>query len=274
MIIWEELHLLRHQIREVIEIHRRGGFKIAQWITNSREVLESIPADLRSNKWKSIDSDKDLPMEKKLGLLWIPGTYCFTFSTSSNLLEVVSGRRNPTKRDVLRIVMSLFDPLGFISNFTIRGRILLQRIWRSEIGWYDMLPGSLAEDWLKWRKGLTKLTEVKIQRWYGKMRDKAELDLHVFCKQAFSVVASSSDDVNTLLAAKARVAPLKTLSVPRLELQAAVVTVRMANSIKKGHRATVRTTTFCTDSKTIFCCIRADTGRFKQFVAHPIGEIK
>jgi hypothetical protein len=135
----------KQRIRDVIEIHRRGGFEIAQWTTNNREVLESIPADLRSNEWKSIDSDKDLPMEKTLGLLWIPGSDCFTFSASftSNLLEVVSGRRNPTKREVLQIVMSLFDPLGFISHFTIKGRILLQRIWRSEIGWDDKLPGSL-----------------------------------------------------------------------------------------------------------------------------------
>jgi hypothetical protein len=273
----------KQRIRDVIEIHRRVGFEIAHWTTNSREVLESIPADLRSNEWKSIDSDKDLPTEKTLGLLWIPGSYCFTFSTSftTNLLGVVSGQRNPTKREVLRIVMSLFDPLGFISHFTIKGRILLQRIWRSEIGWDDKLPGSLEEDWRKWTAELTKLTEVKIPRWYGNMGDKAEVDLHIFCdasEQAFSAVAyfrsKNDDDVKTsLVAVKSRVAPFKTLSIPRLELQAAVVAVRMANSIKKGHKAIVRTTTFWTDSRTVLCWIRSDAGRFKQFVAHRIGEI-
>jgi hypothetical protein len=79
----------KQRIRDVKEIHRRGGFEIAQWVTNNREVLESIQADLRSNEWKSFDSEKDLPTEKTLGLLWIPGSDCFTFSTSftSNLLE-------------------------------------------------------------------------------------------------------------------------------------------------------------------------------------------
>jgi hypothetical protein len=121
--------------------------------------------------------------------------------------------------------MSLFDPLGFISHNTIKGRILLQRILRSVIGWDDKLPGSLEEDWQKWTKALTMLTEVKIPRWYGKMGDKAEIDLHVLCdasEQAFSAVAyfrsRSYDDVKTsLVAAKSRVTPLKTLSIPRLE---------------------------------------------------------
>jgi hypothetical protein len=54
----------KQRIREVIKITRRRGFEIAQWTTNNREVLESIPADLRSSEWKSIESDKDLPTEK------------------------------------------------------------------------------------------------------------------------------------------------------------------------------------------------------------------
>jgi hypothetical protein len=181
----------------------------------------------------------------------------------------------------LRILMSLFDPLGFISHFTIKGRILLQRIWPLEIRWDDMLPGSLEEDCLKWTKELNELTKVKIPRWYGKMGDKSEVDLHVFCdarEQAFSAVAyfgsTSDDDMKTsLVKAKARVATLKTLSVPRLELRAATVAVRISNSIKKGHRATVRTTTFWTGSRTVLCWIRSDEGRFKPFVAHRIGEI-
>ena len=63
--------------------------------------------------------------------------------------EIVTGGKNPTKRDVLRVVMSVFDPLGLLGHFVMQGKILLPDIWRSGIGWDDELPTELNEKWTR-----------------------------------------------------------------------------------------------------------------------------
>jgi hypothetical protein len=76
-----------------------------------------------------------------------------------------------------------------------------------------------------------------------------------------------------LVCRKTRVAPLKQLSIPRLELQAEVLGVRLRGTIQKAHRVPVKSTTYWTDSRNVLCWERSDSGRLKQFISHRIGEI-
>jgi len=84
-----------------------------------------------------------------LGLFWRPKEDLFTFSLNFIKLkeEVMSGSRLPAKRELLAIVMSIYDVLGFLSLFTVRGKMLPQDCWRSKIGWDDELPESLRSKW-------------------------------------------------------------------------------------------------------------------------------
>lgn len=77
-----------------------------------------------------------------------------------------------------------------------------------------------------------------------------------------------------LVTARTRVAPLRTLSIPRLELQAAVLGCKLKNQILKDHERPIRKTYMWTDSRTVLCWIRTSLRRYQQFVAHRIGDIK
>jgi hypothetical protein len=88
--------------------------------------------------------------------------------------EIVSGAKRPTKREILSLLMSIFDPMGFISHFTIKAKILLQDIWRCEIGWDDELPTQFLEKWNNWIQELHCLSQVKIPRSYVENAEEAE----------------------------------------------------------------------------------------------------
>jgi len=273
----------KRKMTEVIEIHKRGGFEICSWTSSSREALDCIPAINRSDKLRDLQPEADLPSENTLGLQWDPEHDQFRFSLRlEKLRTIVDGTNIPTKRDVLRLVMSIFDPLGFLTNSTTKAKIMLQEVWRSEIGWDDPIPEPILTTWTKWLDELKGIRVVGIPRYYcGNFLSSTEIQLHLFVdasELAFAATAyfrvHSQGEVSTVfVAAKSRVAPLKPLSIPRLELQAAVMGVRLAATIKAGHTVNISKTTFWTDSRNVTCWIRSDARRFKQFIAHRVGEI-
>jgi hypothetical protein len=273
----------KKKVMDVIEIHRRGGFAICNFASSSKEVLQSIPAELRSSEIKSLEAASELPMERVLGLLWDPSVDAFTYRLNFRHVKssIIEGEEVPTKRAVLSLVMSVFDPLGFLSHFTVKAKMLLQDIWKSEIGWDDPIPNSTHSLWKRWLNDLQQIPTVSIPRCYGPEYSSAAVELHIFCdasEKAFACVCyyrimSSVGITTALVCGKARVAPLKQLSIPRLELQAAVLGVRLGETIRKAHRVPVLSTTFWTDSRNVLCWVRSDSGRFKQFISHRIGEI-
>ncbi|XP_070067083.1 uncharacterized protein [Drosophila virilis] len=77
----------------------------------------------------------------------------------------------------------------------------------------------------------------------------------------------------SLVASKTRVAPLKPVSIPRMELMAAVLGLRLAKCIQKEMSVRIHRRTFWTDSKDVLYWIRSDARKFQQFVELRIGEI-
>ncbi|XP_074038712.1 uncharacterized protein [Leptinotarsa decemlineata] len=120
-------------IKEVIFIHRQGGFELRDWVCNSKEVYRHIPEELKGDE-KLLQERNNLS-QRILGLKWIPSSDHLAFSlNSSKMKEMISKGKNLTKRQILKIVMSLYDPLGLLAHYVIRAKILLQDIWRSGIG--------------------------------------------------------------------------------------------------------------------------------------------
>ena len=179
--------------------------------------------------------------------------------------------------------MSVFNPLGFIAFFTIIGRILIQDVWRSGINWDEPLCDS---DFVKWSNWISRLPEIKkltIPRCYlssdqGVVRN----ELHVFCdasKYAFAAVAyrrivyMNGQIQVAFIAGKSKVAPLKPLSIPRLEQEAAVIGVRLAGSVQTELEVQFDQRKFWSDSQTVLQWIRSDPRLYQTFVSHRLGEI-
>ncbi|XP_035774267.1 uncharacterized protein LOC118457066 [Anopheles albimanus] len=232
--------------QEVEYIHKQGGFQLHNWLSNSPAFTSTFNHDTSAVQQKAIDGSPEPSADKILGLWWDRNTDTFGFKLNSRCKEEMLGLQNlPTKRQLLSILMSLFDPLGLIAGYLLYLKVLLQDVWRAGTGWDDPIPSELETRWNRWRNGLSLIEDLRIPRCYRLRPRSAYLNvqLHIFVdagRDGYAAVAylRFSDEKRvevSLVGAKAKVAPLKYVSVPRLELQAAVLGARLAQTIRDGH---------------------------------------
>lgn len=224
----------------------------------------------------------EMTTEKVLGMWWSTADDNFTFSLKLNRVnkDVLSGLKRPTKTDILRTLMSIFDPFGFLSSYVVYLKILLQEVWRTTKGWTDEVNDDVFDKWKKWIIILPNIENVKIPRWFS-ITSGSSVQLHIFVdasELAYASVAyfriESPDGVKvSLVSAKVKVAPKQPLSIPRMELMAAVLGVRLANTICDISNIQIESRYFWSDSNTVLCWLNADPRNYKQFVMHRIGEV-
>lgn len=270
--------------KEIRYIHQQGGFEIRNWVSNAVEVVRAMGEE-RSTKLKSLGGEVEVNAEKVLGLWWCTQEDSFTYSIALARIhkDVLTGKRRPTKREVLRTLMSVFDPLGFLAAFLVFVKMLLQEIWRSTVAWDEQITTDQHAQWLRWINVLPTISNIRVPRCYThNMPGKAtSIELHVFVdasENAYAAVGyfriSAGEHVQcALVAAKTKVAPIQPMSIPRLELQAAMLGARLANSITQGHSIEINRQILWSDSKTVLCWLRADPKKFRQFVSFRVGEI-
>lgn len=95
------------------------------------------------------------------------------------VIDIMTGARNPTKREVLRVVMMVFDPLGLIAFVVVFAEILLRDIWKSGIGLDEPISNLLLNRWMKWMNILPQLRNIRIPRCYS-LHGYQQLKLHTF----------------------------------------------------------------------------------------------
>lgn len=132
-----------------------------------------------------------------------------------------------SKREVLSLTQAIFDPLGLLTPVVLTAKMLLQEIWAVKTDWDAPLPENLTNKFLKWYENLHTLANLKLSRRivFG---DKIFWSLHVFCdasQHAYVTVIflrceHEGKIVVNFVAAKSRVAPIKRMTIPRLELLA------------------------------------------------------
>ncbi|XP_058840554.1 uncharacterized protein LOC131696047 [Topomyia yanbarensis] len=219
--------------------------------------------------------------------MWIPNEDVFVFTAQfrADLRPLLIGDNIPTKRQVLQVVMSLFDPLGIIANFTIHGKILIQDLWRSGIEWDDPIRDADFASWRRWVRMTQDLDRVKIPRCYFPEYDPRSyqsLQLHVFvdaselaycCVAYFRIVDGNGSGRCSLVASKAKVTPLRPQTIPKNELNAAVMGVRLFKTIADAHNLPIQKRFIWTDSTTVLSWLRADPRKYRPYVAFRIAEI-
>ncbi|XP_050309972.1 uncharacterized protein LOC126745954 [Anthonomus grandis grandis] len=188
--------------------------------------------------------------------------------------------RPVTKRFMLSLTQRVFDPIGFTCPATLYPKILLQQTWEKSMGWDIPVEEEMAHNFRLWIKELPFLMEIKIPRWV-ECDDARQLSIHTFCdasKSAFSAavflrgIGHNGRVFVHLLTAKSRVAPLKKLSIPRLELMAAVIGVRLFNSVKRNLKINAEAF-FWTDSSTTLFWIQHEE-EWATFVWNRVEEIR
>ncbi|XP_075738883.1 uncharacterized protein LOC142784399 [Rhipicephalus microplus] len=149
----------------------------------------------------------------------------------------------------------MYDPLWFLSSFTVRAKIFLQDLWKENLGWDDTMPMKLSAVGKKLSKEVAMLHEISIPRFIEAGSEGAyqEAELHIISDasgSAYGAVAylrtvDSSGTVHTiLLMAKTRVAPLKTITLARLELFSALLAAHLYAYIIKNCNLGIGEVTF------------------------------
>ncbi|XP_037816930.1 uncharacterized protein LOC119607192 [Lucilia sericata] len=193
----------------------------------------------------------------------------------------MDGTRVPTKRELLKIAMAVFDPYGLVADFLLYSKILIQKAWKLQIGWDDPIPHELYKKWKVWWNELKNISRFKVPRCLSQNLFCANIQLHVFVdasQDAFAAVCyfriqHENECKVAFVMGKIRCAPLKLMSIPRLELQAAVLGVRMSRIIQQNHEVCISSIHFWSDSQTVIQWINSTERRFKAFVSHRIAEI-
>jgi len=266
-----------HLVGELSELLSRGGFHLTKWICNDREVLKMVVEPERAKVVKGLDLTCDkLPTERALGLVWDVETDTFGFSA-------VVRDRPPTRRGILSIVSSVYDPLGLLSPSILPAKAIVQELCRRNIGWDEMIPTDLLFRWSRWQEQLPKVEELKVMRCVKPPGiSDAAFTLHHFCdaSEVGYGVASylRSDDFRgncscSLLIARSRLAPIKTITIPRLELSAAALAVQLDKLIRAELDVKLCRSWFWTDSSIVLSYIKNVDKRFKTFVANRVAII-
>ncbi|XP_062557274.1 uncharacterized protein LOC134222147 [Armigeres subalbatus] len=267
--------------QQVKHIHTHAGFEMRNWISNAKTVQSTLTEG--TNEEKNLSIGEESTTEKILGMWWNKSSDCFTYKVSARYdEELLAGNKRPTKREVLRTLMMVFDPLGFIAHLLMFLKVLLQEIWRTSVEWDDPIEDAQFDKWLLWLLVFPKIGSLEIPRCYRSQTSlEADVEMHTFVDASengfAAVVYLRFQEENVIecafIGAKTRVAPLKFLSIPRSELQAALLGSRLSDTILSSLTIKISKRFFWTDSRDVLCWLRSDHRRYSQFVAFRVSEI-
>lgn len=262
-----EMDLLKAQA-EVSKLLATGGFELAKWATNSKMLSNRI-----------INTDLDVPLEcGLLGMKW--NTITDSLRLKTDAIGLVSAVL--TKRVVISAISKVYDPSGLVLPVIVTGKILQQNIWRvNNLGWDDELPRELKAQWTAFECNLKQLGQIEVPRWLG-MCPEDDLELHIFCdasELAMGVVAhlvsrSANRVAANIITSRSKVAPLKKLTIPCLELSAAVMGAKLAPFIQRAFKLSSLQTYFWTDSQIVIHWLNRVPHSLEPFVANRVSVIQ
>ena len=256
-----------------------GGFRLNQWTSCSSTILETIPEEERDKSVVALDLNREeLPTERALGIYWSMAADEFTFKTDMK-------DKPRTRRGALSIVASLYDPLGFVAPFTLLGKGILQDMCRRNASWDEVMTEEEGRRWDQWCEQFQHLDGFRLRRCYVP-EDFGEVvthQLHHFADASdFGYgVTTYLRSVNTdgrvfcaLVVARARVAPLKKPTVPRLELTAASVAAQLDDKLRAELDIPLIDSVFWSDSTTVLKYLRNTVARYQTFVSNRVNLIR
>ncbi|KAK3731637.1 hypothetical protein QZH41_007310 [Actinostola sp. cb2023] len=266
-------------IKDTKALCEKGGFRLHKFISNSKEVIETIPQPERADGIKNLDMDKDnLTIERALGVQWCVESDTLQF-------RIVLKDRPFTRRGILATVSSVFDPLGLVAPVILLGKRILQSLCHDGVDWDERIPDTLRPTWERWRTELHALSALNIDRCYKPRNFKTvkSAELHHFSDASndgygqcsYLRLVDVENQVHcSLVMSKSRVTPRKPITIPRLELSAALVSVKVSQLLRNEMNRLNPSELFWTDSKVVLGYINNEARRFHIFVANRVQQIR
>ena len=239
--------------QELSTLLQTAGFTLRKWASNNSAFLDTIPSELQETQQTlSLDNEDGVTT---LGLLWNPSADLLQVKSSTTRVQLTDSIQS-TKRKVLATTASIFDPLGLLSPAVIVYKIFLQKLWQDKLPWDEPLPSQLQQQWNHLHQTSPQLSRIKINRKVIRPR-ATNLQLHGFCDSSERAYGAClfirSTDVNNktsseLLCSTSKVAPLKQLTIPSLELCAATLLSKLYKKATHALNITIDQSYLWTDS--------------------------
>ncbi len=261
--------------KDMMALLKCGGFELRKWASNHPQLLSSLsPEECQI----PVSFDREEPLSiKVLGLQWDPSSDKMFFACEPS-------DKPCTKRNILSEIARIFDPLGFLSPVSFCAKHLMQRLWLSKTGWDEPVEQSIQNRWSQIQSELPGLAKILFPR-YVFSQNILRCQLHGFSDASelgyaaavYLRIESPEGVIQTsLIIGKARVAPLKSQSVPRLELLGATLLSNLLQFVMESYTklAIIDEVFAYTDSQVVLAWIASSPHRWKSFVANRVSHIQ
>ncbi|XP_068987526.1 uncharacterized protein [Bombus flavifrons] len=264
-----EARSLRTELTELLKL---AGLNIRKWASNDRKLLRELSEQDINDKLLLGESQTF----KTLGVVWNSFDDSILYSVKINPTA-----SRITKRTISSEIAKIYDLLGLLAP-VIDAKMLLQRLWTLKIDWDESLPADLHTEWSKYYAQLRLLNNVRFPR-KTIIKAAAEIELHGFCDETeraygacvyLRTIIPDGHVWTRLLTAKSKVAPLKSQSIPRLELSGALLLTALATTVLQALPSNISRTVYWTDSTTVLHWINTSPHTLKTFVANRVTEIQ
>ena len=270
----DEAVLLQRQLQDLFS---HGGFLLRKWNSSEPAILANLPPELKLSQPVQSMPDPDY-YTKTLGIEWNSQTDHFRlavaeFPPSSDI----------TKRSLVSDIAKTFDVLGWFSPSTIKVKMLLQRLWELKVDWDEAVPATIRDIWAQWRSELPLIASKHIPRCYfSKDSTITHTELHGFSDASelaygavvyLRMVDSTGNVQISLVASKTKVAPIKRLTIPRLELCGAYLLAQLLHHIQQVFELPLSSVYAWTDSTIVLSWLLGNPRRFKTYVGNRISYI-
>ncbi|XP_057338496.1 uncharacterized protein LOC130676359 [Microplitis mediator] len=249
-----------------------GCFPLAKWKSNHPQ-FSKISSSLSPEDSHSFSDN----ISKILGLSWNCQEDVLTFTgKTSQTLSI-------TKRTITSEAAQLFDPLGLISPVIVKAKIIIQDLWLQKVDWDDSLSPELVHRWKTFRDELPQLSHLRIPRWINLIPNSSSIEIHGFSDASqvamsaviyLRVCQPGEQTIISLICSKTKVAPLKRLTIPRLELSAALLLSKLASHVSFTLQLSRVPTYLWTDSSTTLAWVTSEPTRWKEFVKNRVEAIQ
>uniref|UniRef100_A0A8D8M273 Integrase catalytic domain-containing protein n=1 Tax=Cacopsylla melanoneura TaxID=428564 RepID=A0A8D8M273_9HEMI len=256
---------------ELIAMLATAGFELRKWSCSHPDVLKGLPLDYLEKPHLM----GDIETIRVLGLQWDPRQDAFTYH-----VEALS--QCDTKRQVLSQIARIYDLSGFVAPVTAWMKVLMQRLWVRGFDWDEPMPSDLQHEWNTFSQELSVLKTLAIPRYVlGTYVHPPALvgfaDASSVAMGAvvyLRVVCSDNRVLVNLIRAKSRVAPLKTLTIPRLELGAALLLAQLIDSLGPLRSSlNISDIHLFSDSMVVLSWLNTPVHLLKVFEANRVGKI-
>ncbi|CAH1963989.1 unnamed protein product [Acanthoscelides obtectus] len=260
---------LKNELAAILDSY---GFPLRKWLSNRVETLEQT-VNNESNTFQ-LNNDET---RKTLGVFWNAQSDVFKYTVEIDQFVL----KRITKRGMLSAISKIFDPLGILSPVTVTVKLMIQELWQLKAGWDDIVTPKVSKGWTKFISELSSIQEIETPRQII-MTNATRIEIHAFCdssQRAYGAnlyVKSTGPQGSTvnLLCSRSRVAPLKAISLPRLELCGALLMVRLVSRVMQTIDTHINQIFYWTDSTIVLSWISAPPIKWKQFVANRVTEIQ